>query len=200
MEPVKVYLSHGGGVNSWALYLWLIEQGQLPGKDFEAVFVHHGCDAPETYRYLLDMEFRGYPVTTIFPDAAGHWNLYEYSKHFKIFPTMHRRWCTVKFKIEPFQSYQDKPCVVMLGYDAGEARRANKKQMHEKEGVTYGLSVAGRRHRSSRVYRFDQASRIAGTTQKRMLYMPLPKPQDVYRSPERKAGTVLQSQNLRGAY
>ncbi|MEG6521116.1 hypothetical protein [Desulfotomaculum sp. 1211_IL3151] len=38
-EPVKVYLSHGGGVNSWALYLWLIEQGQVPGVDFERPYI-----------------------------------------------------------------------------------------------------------------------------------------------------------------
>ena len=44
----KNYLSFGGGVNSVALMLWLIDHG----IEFEAVFSNHGGDYPETYDYL----------------------------------------------------------------------------------------------------------------------------------------------------
>ena len=42
---MRSYLSYGGGVNSVALYIDLT----LRGYDFEATFVDHGCDWPETY-------------------------------------------------------------------------------------------------------------------------------------------------------
>lgn len=137
MTEPKVYLSHGGGVNSWALYLWLVEQGQTPGRDFEAVFVHHGCDWPDTYMYLLIMESLGYPVTVIFPEAQGHWNLYEYSKQYKILPCRQRRWCTDKFKLQASLKYYQRPCVALTGFDAGEAGRMERQQMFEDEGITY---------------------------------------------------------------
>ena len=44
----KNYLSFGGGVNSVALMLWLIEHD----IEFEAVFADHGGDYPETYEYV----------------------------------------------------------------------------------------------------------------------------------------------------
>ncbi len=137
MTEPKVYLSHGGGVNSWALYLWLIEQGQVPGKDFEAVFIHHGCDWPETYRYLLLMESLGYPVTVIFPWRHGHWNLYDYCKDKKMFPSRQRRWCTDHFKLQASLSYYQRPSVVMTGFDAGEEGRMERQQMFEDDGITH---------------------------------------------------------------
>lgn len=41
---VKRYLSYGGGVNSTALLLLMHDEG----LDFEAVFVDHGTDYPQT--------------------------------------------------------------------------------------------------------------------------------------------------------
>lgn len=51
------YLSFGGGVNSTALYLHLLELGQ----EFEAVYVDHGTDYPETAEYVAYFAAR-YPV------------------------------------------------------------------------------------------------------------------------------------------
>lgn len=144
MDP-KVYLSHGGGVNSWALYLWLIEQGEVPGVDFEAVFVDHGTDWPETYEYMAMMQAKGYPVTIITPDVQGINNLYDYCLKYAILPCRRDRWCTVKFKLRPSLNYFEKLCVSLTGFDAGEEGRANRQQMHETEGVTfdYPLIAAG---------------------------------------------------------
>lgn len=134
MSNLKVYLSHGGGVNSWALYLYLIEQGEVPGEDFEAVFVDHGTDWPETYEYMDMMIGRGYPVTVIRPDVGGFDNLYEYNFHYRIFPARQGRSCTAKFKITPLLKYHQKPCVVYLGIDASEPHRT---KVFERNGETY---------------------------------------------------------------
>lgn len=45
---MKKYLSFGGGVNSVAMMLMLLDQKD----DFEAIFVDHGTDWPETYEYF----------------------------------------------------------------------------------------------------------------------------------------------------
>lgn len=131
---MKVYLSHGGGVNSWALYLYLMEQGEKPGVDFEAVFVDHGTDWPETYEYMDMMIARGYPVTVIKPEVQGHYRVDEYYIWKNTIPYRKTRDCTEKFKIKALLNYQQKPCVCYIGIDAGEAHRA---KMYEDKGVTY---------------------------------------------------------------
>lgn len=137
MEPVKVYLSHGLGVNSWALYLLLIEQGQVPGVDFEAVAVDHGADKPESYEYLEMMMTKGYPVTVIKPNYGGFDNLYDYCLKYAILPSRipGMRWCTENFKTEVVKKYRQTPCIELIGFDAGEPGRA--KSMHEREGSTF---------------------------------------------------------------
>lgn len=133
MEP-KVYLSHGGGVNSWALYLWLIEQGEVPGVDFEAIFVDHATDWPETYEYMDMMIGKGYPVTVIRPDVEGFDNLYSHClNNATDIPNRKLRWCTDKFKVRVLKAYQKKPCVLMIGIHAGEAHRVQG--VIEKDGV-----------------------------------------------------------------
>ena len=120
---MRNYLSFGGGVNSVALYLLLMEQG----VEFEAVYVWMP-DWPETHEYLMMMEYKGYPVTVIFPARKSYGgiccNLYEYAWDHKMFPQRHPRWCTTEFKVKPLHDYFQKPCFVMLGIDAGESHRA----------------------------------------------------------------------------
>lgn len=122
MEP-KVYLSHGGGVNSWALYLYLIDQGEVPGVDFEAVFVDHSTDWPETYEYMDMMRAKGYTVTVIRPNVEGFDNLYEYCSKYSMIPSRRVRWCTQKFKVEAIIAYYKRPCVETIGFDVSEKHR-----------------------------------------------------------------------------
>ena len=122
------------GVNSWALYLHLIEQGEVPGKDFEAVFVNHGTDWPESYEYMDMMLAKGYPVTVIRPEVEGFSNLYEYNLHYRMLPARQIRNCTDKFKVTPLLKYHEKPCVVYIGIDSSEPQRA---KVHERNGETY---------------------------------------------------------------
>jgi len=133
LEP-KVYLSHGGGVNSWALYLYLIDQGEVPGQDFEAVFVNHGTDWPETYEYMDMMIAKGYPVTVLNTDVRGTKSLLSFCERQKIIPNRGRRWCTIQFKSEILEVYVQKPSVQLIGIDAGEPHRA---KIFERDGHTF---------------------------------------------------------------
>lgn len=122
---MKKYLSFGGGVNSVAMLIMLTDQGE----DFEAVFVDHGIDWPETYKYL-EM-FQGWLkknghrlITVIKPDVQGFHNLYDYSLYHSITPGIKFRWCTDKFKVTPLHKYYQKPAFDMIGIDYSEIHRA----------------------------------------------------------------------------
>jgi len=140
---MKVYLSHGLGVNSWALYLYLIEQGEIPGEDFEAVAVNHHTDWPESYEYLEMMLAKGYPVTVIEVNFEGHSSIYEYCWDRRIMPSRQLRWCTYRFKVQPITKYYRAPGIELVGFDVSEISRA--KGMKEKDGITqeYPLIEAG---------------------------------------------------------
>ena len=125
MGKMKSYLSFGGGVNSVAMLLMLHEQKQ----DFEAVFVNHGTDWPETYEYLEMLqgwlEKKGLPkITVLKPMVTGFDNLYDYCWHYKMVPSFMFRWCTEKFKIRAIYAYCQPPAFQLIGIDAGESHRA----------------------------------------------------------------------------
>lgn len=127
---MKNYLSFGGGVNSVALYLYLVEQG----VDFEAVFVHHGTDWPETYDYVAGFQWwlksRGLqPIKVLMPEVRtndGHTfsNLYDYYDYKKLIPVTMSRMCSDRFKIKTLQKYLTPPCFSFIGFHAGESHRA----------------------------------------------------------------------------
>lgn len=117
---MKHYLSFGGGVNSVALYLLMEDLGM----EFEAVFVDHGGDWPETYEYVDYFIGTGRPVTVLKPEFRGCSTLLEFCKKYRMTPNVMRRWCTAGFKVMPFNSYVDSPCFVHVGIDAGEIKRA----------------------------------------------------------------------------
>ena len=112
---MKNYLSFGGGVNSVALYLHLLDND----VSFEAVFVDHGTDWPETYEYV-EMFKEKYPLTVLKPEKP----LYQYAWDYKMVPSQMRRWCTRIFKVEIMHKYYQKPCWQMIGFDFGERKRA----------------------------------------------------------------------------
>ena len=116
---MRNYLSFGGGVNSVAMYLYLKDQG----IKFEAVFVDHGTDWPETYEYV-EMFKEKYPLTILKPNVQGFDNLYEFCFNKGIIPSRRFKWCSDKFKIQVMQKYFIKPCFNLIGYDFDEAKRA----------------------------------------------------------------------------
>ncbi len=113
---MRNYLSFGGGVNSVALYLYLIEQD----LEFEAVFADHGTDYPETYEYFESFS-KKYPITVLKPKEG---TLYDYCWDHRMVPAMYPRWCTRQFKLSVIFKYYEKPCWQYVGIDAGEAKRA----------------------------------------------------------------------------
>jgi len=130
---MKNYLSFGGGVNSVAMHLLLINRGW----EFESVFVDHGTDWPETYEYLemfncwlQERDFE--PVTILKPDVEGFDNLYDFCDLKSIIPSMMFRWCTDKFKVSVLSNYYKKPCFNNLGIDFGESHRA---KLNHKRGI-----------------------------------------------------------------
>lgn len=121
---MNTYLSFGGGVNSTALYLVLMDEGMIPGdpvNGFEAVYVDHGCDWPETKEYIANFP---YPLTILKPEVAGFSSLYDYAVHYCVIPSRMLRWCTDKFKIRVINSYVLKPCFSLIGFSSDEAKRA----------------------------------------------------------------------------
>ncbi len=138
---MKNYLSFGGGVNSVALHLLLIDEG----VEFESIFVNHGTDWPETYEYLEMfqkwLKHNGYrPITVILPivrrkKIGAEWHtLIDFCEDRKNIPQQWPRWCTGDWKKDPINQYVEKPCFMMIGIDAGEARRA---RLSVKGGIEY---------------------------------------------------------------
>jgi hypothetical protein len=122
---MKKYLSFGGGVNSVALHLWLLDQGE----EFESVFVHHGTDWPETYDYVAGFQWwlkrNGHrPITILQPNVQGYANLYNYYFDRGLSPSFRHRSCSQKFKSRTLLQYFQKPCFSLIGIDADEEKRA----------------------------------------------------------------------------
>ena len=122
---MKNYLSFGGGVNSVALYLHLLDAG----LDFEAIFVDHGADWPETYKYVNAFAEK-YPLTILKASMTRKKSgktfsgLIDHCRQNNIIPQQWPRWCTGDWKKNQINRYIDPPCFMNIGIDAGEARRA----------------------------------------------------------------------------
>lgn len=125
---MKHYLSFGGGVNSVALYLLM----EKLGMDFEAVFVNHGGDWPETYEYVEYFRATGRKVTILTPECQGEKSLVEFCLNKRVTPNRRFRWCTDQWKVRPLFKHFDRPCFSHIGIDAGESRRA---KISSKDGV-----------------------------------------------------------------
>jgi 3'-phosphoadenosine 5'-phosphosulfate sulfotransferase (PAPS reductase)/FAD synthetase len=124
---MKRYLSFGGGVNSVALGLWLMDHG----IEAEWVYADHGADWPETREYVQHLKERGLPITIL--DTG---DIYQSYWNRRIIPMRPVRWCTTDFKVKPLNAYFQTPCIVYVGIDAGEAHRADKIKAGEREGET----------------------------------------------------------------
>lgn len=141
MIGMRNYLSFGGGVNSTAMLLYLLDEGW----EFETVYVDHGCDWPETRDYVRMLAER-YPITILIPQVEGYENLYEYAKKYNMIPSRRVRWCTDKFKVRVVNSYVSKPCFSFIGFSTDEAHRAKVSSSNGVENrfplLEYGISRA----------------------------------------------------------
>ena len=114
---MKTFLSYGGGVNSTALGLWLLDHG----IECEWVYADHGTDWPETRQYVAMLREKGYPITVL---ETG--NLYDYFLGYRSFPSRWQRSCTRRFKVAPLNRYITPPCTVYIGISADESHRAQR--------------------------------------------------------------------------
>jgi len=118
----KHYLSFGGGVNSVAMLLLLLEKKEY---DSEVVFVDTGCEYPETYEYVDMVNKKIFPVTILRSAdyTSDKLDLYEHCIKYRMVPIMQIRWCTSLHKIKPLHTYFEKPCFVDIGIATEEAKR-----------------------------------------------------------------------------
>lgn len=120
---MKKYLSLGGGVNSTAMLLLLLDEGE----EFEVVFCDPGSEFPETYDNIERLK-QLHPITVL-PGKVNGLYLYDYCLRHQIIPLRFARWCSDKFKVRIIHKYVETPCVIWVGIDAGESHRvryANK--------------------------------------------------------------------------
>jgi len=128
---MKNYLSFGGGVNSVAMLLFALNEG----LDFEAIFVDHKTDWPETYEYLNMfqgwLKKNGHNLITVLrpglfrkKDGKTFDSLYDYAFFYKMIASRRFRWCTAEFKVRPIHRYVNIPCFMYIGIDFGESHRA----------------------------------------------------------------------------
>lgn len=117
---MKTYLSFGGGVNSTALLVKYYDDID------EAVFADTGVEHPDTYDYIDYLRDNGYGITTLTPNVEGFDNLYDFCYTKRIFPSIHHKWCTGKFKLSTIYRYLDRPSNVMIGIAYDERKRASK--------------------------------------------------------------------------
>lgn len=114
---VRHILSLSGGKDSAALAIYM--RDRVP--EIEYIFHDTDKELPETIEYLARLEaILGKPVTkTSAVDNFDHW-LTVYGG---MLPSNHRRWCTRKLKLEPFERYVgDDPVINYVALRADEKR------------------------------------------------------------------------------
>jgi len=127
---MKEMLSFGGGVNSVAMTILLVEEGWRG----PIVFADTGGEHPETYCYLryFDewLQPSGLSITWLRPGSQYHRKgrdcpLEEYCQRYAIFPLLSVRWCTVEWKRKPLEAWRiaHRLDTTLLGICASEPRR-----------------------------------------------------------------------------
>jgi hypothetical protein len=121
-------LSFGGGVNSTALLLRLVREGRAPDR---VVFADTGEEHPRTYAYLGRVrafcEERGIPFDVV---RSHHGRLVDYYTAARAVPSIQRRDCTTKFKLDPIRRHLRalgyRRVVMLLGIAWDEAHRVSR--------------------------------------------------------------------------
>ena len=99
----KYILSYGGGLNSTALLIFLLDNGYPLD---EVIFADTGGEVPKTYDYLkiIDSYLRdhGIPFKIV---KSNNGTLYECCMRRKVIPSQIWRWSTRDYKITPIYAY-----------------------------------------------------------------------------------------------
>jgi 3'-phosphoadenosine 5'-phosphosulfate sulfotransferase (PAPS reductase)/FAD synthetase len=116
-KPTRHILSLSGGKDSAALAIYM--RDRVP--EMEYIFHDTDKELPETLEYLARLgAILGKPVTTTSTvDNFDHW----LTVFGGMLPSNHRRWCTRKLKLEPFERYiGDDPVINYVALRADEQR------------------------------------------------------------------------------
>lgn len=131
-------VSFGGGVNSTAMLIGLWERGE---KVDLILFADTGGEKPHTYAHVLEMSEwlvdNGMPPITkvigLAPRMASDGSLEAECLRKKSLPSIAYGFksCSLKWKIEPQKKYirdlTDENIIMLVGYDADETHRTNRK-------------------------------------------------------------------------
>jgi hypothetical protein len=139
-------ISYGGGVNSTAMTLLLLEH-QEP-VDY-ILFADTGEEKPETYqfievfgRYLKDKYSLSITVVRRMVDGKPQ-TLSEYCKQHVILPSFNWRFCTDRFKVQPIRKFlrtvfgesRENSFAQYIGFDAGEWERAKQPRWEDTTNI-----------------------------------------------------------------
>jgi len=103
IDSVKCILSYGGGVNSSALFFYLLEKNY---KIDLVIFSDTGEEEDSTYKAVEDMKIICKDNNIEFVVVRSKFGgLYDYYYSKKAVPSIMRRDCTSKFKISPIRQY-----------------------------------------------------------------------------------------------
>lgn len=139
-------VSFGGGLNSVAMTIMLVESGWRG----PIVFADTGTEMPDTYCYLdyFEREYlkpRELELIRLKPGSEYHGadaqvDLYSYCMRLGIVPFPAVRWCSIKWKRKPLENWRQKHNVAttLIGIDAGEPGR-----VRDSDTVRYPLVEAG---------------------------------------------------------
>jgi hypothetical protein len=115
------YVSFGGGVNSVAMVLWMLDNNQ---PITACHFVDTGCEYPETLEYVEMFSREVYPIKTInSADYNKGRNLLDKCHQYSMVPSTTIRWCTSDWKIKPLHAAMIKPCFAVIGIAYDEKKR-----------------------------------------------------------------------------
>jgi len=123
-------ISFGGGINSVAMTILLINKGWSG----PIVFADTGTEHPETYSYMTMFERdwlkpRGLEITRL---RGMPWQRYkkglsliEYCEEMNVIPLAAVRWCTLHWKVKPIERWEKENKInrSLIGIAADESRR-----------------------------------------------------------------------------
>ena len=125
---MKKILSYGGGVNSTAI-IALALLGEVEMPDY-IVFSDTGAEWPHTYKYIDYLESLGIRIICL-TGGTKEATLIEWCRLKNFIPSRMNRWCSDYWKITPLRKFGlglNEEYKMIIGIDAGEPHRANKKR------------------------------------------------------------------------
>jgi len=146
-------ISFGGGVNSVAMTIRLVNEGWRG----PIVFADTGAEWPDTYCYMemFETEFlksRGLEIIRLGPPPGEYYTepsiqepLEEHCRNSRHTPSCFLRWCTKQYKITPMAKWMRKHHIEtkLLGFDASEAHRIKNRPIEDYPLADRGIDRDG---------------------------------------------------------